>query len=64
MVYAQDDDGDECRHVFRVDLDDPQTPAVDLTPLPKVVVHYGLLDDDPAPALITGAGRTCSTCTG
>jgi dipeptidyl aminopeptidase/acylaminoacyl peptidase len=44
MLYAQDDDGDECWHVFRVDLDSPDQPAVDLTPFPKVVVNYELLD--------------------
>jgi dipeptidyl aminopeptidase/acylaminoacyl peptidase len=53
LLYAQDDDGDECWHVFRVDLDHPDEPAVDLTPFPKVVVHHELLAGDPRHALIT-----------
>src|SRR5688500_9346173 len=52
MLYSQDDDGDENWHVFRVDLDDPAAPAVDLTPFPGVVVGHELLDSDPAAALI------------
>src|SRR3954469_8803012 len=43
LLYVQDDDGDECWHVFRVDLANPDQPAVDLTPFPKVVVVYELL---------------------
>jgi dipeptidyl aminopeptidase/acylaminoacyl peptidase len=53
LLYTQDDDGDENWHIFRVDLEDLQAPAVELTPFPKVVVHFELLDDDPALALIT-----------
>ncbi|WP_243794598.1 S9 family peptidase [Saccharopolyspora gloriosae] len=34
LLYLQDGDGDENWHVFRVDLDDPEAPAVDLTPFP------------------------------
>ncbi|MCX2729344.1 S9 family peptidase [Saccharopolyspora sp. NFXS83] len=34
LLYLQDDDGDENWHVFRVDLDEPGAPAVDLTPFP------------------------------
>ncbi|GLZ52010.1 S9 family peptidase [Actinomycetospora sp. NBRC 106378] len=34
LLYLQDDDGDENHHVFRVDLDDPEAVAVDLTPYP------------------------------
>lgn len=34
LLYLQDDDGDEHWHVHRVDLDDPDAPAVDLTPFP------------------------------
>ncbi len=34
LLYLQDDDGDENHHVFRVDLDDPDADAVDLTPFP------------------------------
>jgi dipeptidyl aminopeptidase/acylaminoacyl peptidase len=34
LLYAQDDDGDENWHVYRVDLQNPDAPAVDLTPFP------------------------------
>ncbi|MFI5720688.1 S9 family peptidase [Nocardia sp. NPDC051750] len=33
LLYLQDTDGNEDWHLFRVDLDDPAAPAVDLTPL-------------------------------
>ncbi|HVV75639.1 MAG TPA: S9 family peptidase [Mycobacteriales bacterium] len=33
LLYLQDTDGDEDWHLFRVDLDNPQAPAVDLTPM-------------------------------
>ena len=53
MLYVQDDDGDENWHVFRVDLDDPSAPAVDLTPFPGVTVQYELLSTTSPSALIT-----------
>ncbi|MEU0126379.1 S9 family peptidase [Streptomyces sp. NPDC006289] len=34
LLYEQDGDGDEKWHVLRVDLDDPEADAVDLTPFP------------------------------
>ncbi|MEJ6544415.1 S9 family peptidase [Brachybacterium paraconglomeratum] len=34
LLYQQDSDGDENWHVFRIDLDQPGAPAVDLTPFP------------------------------
>ena len=34
LIYLQDTNGDENWHVHRVDLDDPDAPAVDLTPFP------------------------------
>lgn len=34
LLYRQDDDGNEDWHLYRVDLDSPEAPAVDLTPLP------------------------------
>jgi dipeptidyl aminopeptidase/acylaminoacyl peptidase len=34
LLYYQDGDGDENWHLYRVDLDDPGAPAVDLTPFP------------------------------
>ncbi|MHA6619902.1 S9 family peptidase [Pseudonocardia sp. DLS-67] len=38
LIYLQDDGGDENWHLFRVDLDDPDAQAVDLTPFPGVRV--------------------------
>lgn len=34
MIYLQDTGGDENWHVMRVDLENPDAPAVDLTPFP------------------------------
>lgn len=34
LLYQQDSGGDENWHVFRIDLDQPGAPAVDLTPFP------------------------------
>ncbi len=34
MIYLQDNDGDENWHIHRIDLDDPDAEAVDLTPYP------------------------------
>ncbi|MFH8562224.1 TolB family protein [Streptomyces sp. NPDC017988] len=34
LLYEQDRDGDELWHIHRVDLDDPDAQAVDLTPFP------------------------------
>ncbi|MCD2198154.1 S9 family peptidase [Actinomycetospora endophytica] len=41
LIYTQDDGGDEHFHVHRVDLADPDAPAVDLTPFPgaRVFTH-------------------------
>jgi dipeptidyl aminopeptidase/acylaminoacyl peptidase len=33
LLYLQDTDGDEDWHLYRVDLEDPDSPAVDLTPM-------------------------------
>jgi dipeptidyl aminopeptidase/acylaminoacyl peptidase len=41
LLYLQDTDGNEDWHLFRVDLENPQAPAVDLTPLP---VGSGVLE--------------------
>lgn len=38
LLYLQDDGGDENWHIHRVDLEDPQAPAVDLTPFPGAQV--------------------------
>ncbi|MEQ3553871.1 S9 family peptidase [Pseudonocardia nematodicida] len=34
LLYLQDSGGDENWHIFRIDLDDADAPAVDLTPYP------------------------------
>ncbi|MFH8490819.1 S9 family peptidase [Streptomyces longisporoflavus] len=34
LLYTRDQGGDENLHLYRVDLDDPDAPAVDLTPYP------------------------------
>lgn len=34
LLYRQDTDGNEDWHLFRVDLDAPEAPPVDLTPMP------------------------------
>lgn len=36
LLYVQDSGGDENWHLYRVDLNDPEAPAVDLTPFPGV----------------------------
>ncbi|MBQ6641685.1 MAG: S9 family peptidase [Saccharopolyspora sp.] len=36
LLYTQDEGGDENWHVHRVDLHDPDAPAVDMTPFPGV----------------------------
>jgi dipeptidyl aminopeptidase/acylaminoacyl peptidase len=52
LLYLQDTGGDENWHVFRVDLDDPGFPAVDLTPFPGAMSAYELLPDKPGKALV------------
>uniref|UniRef100_A0AAU3GQV6 S9 family peptidase n=1 Tax=Streptomyces sp. NBC_01401 TaxID=2903854 RepID=A0AAU3GQV6_9ACTN len=34
LLYEQDGDGDERWHIYRIDLEDPEADAVDLTPFP------------------------------
>ncbi|MFI6875502.1 S9 family peptidase [Streptomyces sp. NPDC050400] len=38
LLYEQDRDGDELWHLYRVDLECPEAPAVDLTPFPGATV--------------------------
>ncbi|PXX70783.1 dipeptidyl aminopeptidase/acylaminoacyl peptidase [Nocardia tenerifensis] len=53
LLYTRDDDGNEQWHLYRVDLDDPQTPAVDLTPFPgATVVRFDLPPQRPGTALL------------
>ncbi|GAB2714337.1 S9 family peptidase [Nocardia thraciensis] len=48
LLYLQDTDGNEDWHLFRVDLDDPGAPAVDLTPLDP---GSRALDAEPLPSV-------------
>src|SRR5690242_19105490 len=52
LLYLQDTGGDENWHIFRVDLDDPDATAVDLTPFPGVMSAFELLPDKPGKALV------------
>jgi dipeptidyl aminopeptidase/acylaminoacyl peptidase len=52
LLYLQDTGGDENWHIFRVDLDNPDTSAVDLTPFPGVMSAFELLPDKPGKALV------------
>jgi dipeptidyl aminopeptidase/acylaminoacyl peptidase len=42
MLYLQDNGGDENWHIYRVDLDDPDASAVDLTPFPGAKAVFEL----------------------
>jgi len=55
MLYLQDTDGNEDWHLFRVDLDAPDAPALDLTPLDpgSRVLGMSWLRDDPHTLLVT-----------
>ncbi|BBZ18008.1 S9 family peptidase [Mycolicibacterium gadium] len=52
LLYLQDTGGDENWHIFRVDLDSPDAPAVNLTPFPGVMSAFELLPDKPGKALV------------
>ncbi|MGV9800734.1 S9 family peptidase [Mycobacterium sp. NPDC003449] len=52
MLYLQDTGGDENWHIYRVDLDDPGAPAVDLTPFPAVRASFELLKGRPGKAMV------------
>lgn len=47
LLYQQDTDGNEDWHLYRVDLNVPEDPAVDLTPLPPGSRVFGA---DPLPS--------------
>ncbi|MFI5507950.1 S9 family peptidase [Mycobacterium sp. NPDC051804] len=51
LLYMQDAGGDENWHVLRVDLENPDAPAVDLTPFPGVMSYFEL-PDKPGKALV------------
>jgi dipeptidyl aminopeptidase/acylaminoacyl peptidase len=52
LLYMQDNGGDENWHVYRVDPDDPDAPAVDLTPFPDVRASFELLEKRPGKAMV------------
>ncbi|CAN5663305.1 S9 family peptidase [soil metagenome] len=51
LLYTQDAGGDENWHIYRVDLDDPSAPAVDLTPFPGRA-YFEMLPGRPGKALV------------
>lgn len=57
LLYMQDSGGDEHWHVYRVDPDAPGTPALDLTPFPRVRASYELLKARPGKALVQHNAR-------
>ncbi|MCV7227968.1 S9 family peptidase [Mycolicibacterium komossense] len=58
LLYAQDSGGDENWHIYRVDLDEPSAPVVDLTPFPGARAYYELLADRPGKAMVGINNRT------
>jgi hypothetical protein len=58
LLYTQDGNGDENWHVYRVDLDDPSAPAVDLTPFPGARAYFEMLADRPGTAMVGIINRT------
>ncbi|RCK70092.1 S9 family peptidase [Desertihabitans brevis] len=55
LVYLQDTDGNEDWHLYRVDLEAPEEPAVDLTPLEAGSRVFGMdtLPGEPGTLLVT-----------
>jgi dipeptidyl aminopeptidase/acylaminoacyl peptidase len=52
LLYLQDNGGDENWHIYRVDLDDPDAPAVDLTPFPGAKAVFELPGGMPGEAVV------------
>lgn len=52
LLYMQDNGGDENFHVYRIDLDDPDTAAVDLTPFPGARASFDLTKGRPGKAIV------------
>jgi dipeptidyl aminopeptidase/acylaminoacyl peptidase len=52
MLYMQDSGGDENWHVYRIDLENPDTPAVDLTPFPGTRASFELPKRLPGKAIV------------
>ncbi|MEV0672656.1 S9 family peptidase [Mycobacterium sp. NPDC050441] len=58
LLYMQDSGGDENWHVYRVDLDQPDTPAVDLTPFPGARASFDLPKGRPGKAIVQTNNRS------
>ena len=52
LLYTQDTGGDENSHVYRVDLEDPDAAAVDLTPFPGAKAYLELPAGRPNKAIV------------
>jgi dipeptidyl aminopeptidase/acylaminoacyl peptidase len=52
LLYLQDEGGDENWHIYRVDLDNPDSEAVDLTPFSGVRAVYELPGDMSGKAIV------------
>ncbi|MGV8872800.1 MAG: alpha/beta fold hydrolase [Rhodococcus sp. (in: high G+C Gram-positive bacteria)] len=54
LLYLQDTDGNEDWHLYRVDLDNPDLPSVDLTPMPAGSRVFGFepLPSSPGSVLV------------
>ncbi|GAS98614.1 peptidase S9 prolyl oligopeptidase active site domain-containing protein [Mycolicibacterium canariasense] len=52
LLYMQDTGGDENWHLYRIDLDDPSAPAVDLTPFPGTRADFEVLKGRPGKAIV------------
>lgn len=53
LLYAQDNNGDEHWHIYRIDLTDPAAEAVDLTPFPDALaLGFETMASRPGKALL------------
>lgn len=57
LLYMQDNGGDENFHVYRIDLDNPGTAAVDLTPFPGARASFDLTKGRPGKAIVQTNNR-------
>ncbi|ODR26310.1 S9 family peptidase, partial [Mycolicibacterium porcinum] len=57
LLYMQDNGGDENFHVYRIDLDNPDTAAVDLTPFPGARASFDLPKGRPGKAIVQTNNR-------
>ncbi|KHO17570.1 S9 family peptidase [Mycolicibacterium setense] len=57
LLYMQDSGGDENFHVYRIDLDNPDAAAVDLTPFPGARASFDLPKGRPGKAIVQTNNR-------